>query len=209
MQIYRRLYRAFGGQHWWPADSPFEVMVGAILTQNTSWRNVERAIANLRKRGLLSPQALEECDPGILRVLIRPAGYYNIKVRRLKNFVRWFCENYRGEVDRMRQQPLEVLRAQLLSVQGVGKETADSILLYALEKPIFVVDAYTHRVLERHELVDSEADYDMIQEMFHNALRSDVGLYKEYHALLVRVGKEFCRPRARCEGCPLEGWVQW
>jgi endonuclease-3 related protein len=202
-KIYDALLSAFGPQHWWPGDTPFEIMVGAVLTQNTNWGNVERAIVQLKKDGLLTPEAMRRVPVGGLAKAIRSAGYFNVKARRLKNLVGFMFERYGGDIGRMKRQPLEVLRPQLLSVNGVGPETADSILLYALDKPVFVVDAYTRRFLRRHNLIDEKIDYHGIQKMFTEALPSDVELFNEYHALIVRLGKDVCRPSARCETCPL------
>jgi len=204
MEIYRRLYGRFGPQGWWPADGPFEVIVGAILTQNTAWRNVERAIENLKGEGLLDPWALLKVDEEELAALIRPAGYYNVKSKRLKAFIRYFCEKYQGDLGKMFGRPLPQLREELLKVGGIGPETADSILLYAGGRPVFVVDAYTRRVLGRHRIIGEGATYQEVQELFMENLPQDVELFKEYHALFVRLGKTYCRPKPLCEGCPLE-----
>ena len=204
MEIYRQLSKAYGPQHWWPGETPFEVMVGAVLTQNTNWTNVEKAIDNLRRRELLNPGAIHDLAAEELAGIIRPAGYFRVKARRLKNLMDWLFENFDGDVERMFATSLRELRAMLLSVNGVGRETADSILLYAGNMPTFVVDTYTYRVLIRHRLIDTEADYERMKELFEESLDEDAGLYNEFHALLVRVGKERCRPKARCEGCPLE-----
>ena len=212
-QIYETLYRAFGPQHWWPGDSPFEVMVGAILTQNTNWANVEKAIANLKGADLLDParlyQACENSPPpkgegqgeGVLS-LIRPAGYFNIKAKRLRNFLKFFIDEFGGDVTLMKKAPLETLRPMLLGVNGIGPETADSILLYALDKPIFVCDAYTYRIFTRHGIAGEDADYHQLQSIFMDNLPNDPKLFNEYHALIVRLGKDLCRPKPRCEGCP-------
>jgi len=202
-QIYQLLFECFGPQHWWPGQSQFEIIVGAILTQNTNWGNVEKAIANLKDDGNLSPQKILDLDTEQLAQLIRPAGYYNIKAKRLKNFIHWFFDNYQGKLSKMENVSTAQLREELLSVSGIGAETADSILLYALERGVFVVDAYTARVAVRHQLIEPEADYDGLQYLFSSNLEEDVQFFNEYHALLVRVGKEFCRPKARCENCPL------
>ena len=207
-EIYSKLLSAFGPQHWWPGETPFEVMVGAILTQNTNWGNVEKAIANLKRRGVLGPHALHLLSHEELAALIRPAGYFNIKAKRLRNFLDYFIETYGGDVTRMRAQSLETLREELLAVKGIGPETADSILLYALDKPSFVIDAYTHRILARHFLITEEADYHEMQELMKASLQQDTALYNEYHALLVRVGKEFCKTKPQCEKCPLNG-MNW
>lgn len=199
-----RLLAHFGPQSWWPGGSRFEIIVGAVLVQNTSWKNVERAIANLRDAGVLAPTALAKLATEELEELIRPAGYYRVKTRRLRNLVAWLLERFGGSLDRMFATPLDQLRQQLLAVSGIGPETADSILLYAGDLPTFVVDAYTHRVLARHGWIDPEADYYQIKELCEENLPADARLFNEYHALLVQVGKEFCRKTPCCEGCPLE-----
>jgi endonuclease-3 related protein len=198
------MHRAYGPQHWWPAKTPTEVIIGAILTQNTAWRNVERAIDNLRSAGLLDWRKLHRLDPGRLAELVRPAGTYKVKARRLKAFVDWLHQRYQGNLDRLFAAPLHALREELLSVSGIGPETADAILLYAGNLPTFVVDAYTARILYRHRLIDEPAEYDEIKDLFESNLPAEVKLFNEYHALLVQVGKRHCRPRARCPGCPLE-----
>lgn len=205
LEIFDRLYRCYGPQGWWPAETPFEVFVGAILTQNTAWKNVEKAIRNLKDKGLLDPHALFKVDLEKLQELLKPAGYYRIKAQRLKGAVRFLVEAFSGDMAKMAEVPLEELRPRLLQVKGIGPETADSILLYACHKPIFVVDAYTRRILGRHGIVDPKIGYHPLQALFMEQLPQDVELYKEYHALLVKLGKTQCRPRARCEGCPLEG----
>lgn len=212
-EIYALLFARFGPQHWWPGDTPFEVIIGAILTQNTNWSNVEKAIVNLKNQRLLTPAKLHAIDTKKLASLIRPAGYFNIKAGRLKNFLNWFFENYSCKLKNLEGVPTPDLRQQLLSVKGVGPETADSILLYALNRPVFVVDAYTARICSRHYLIEEDADpsvvssgpnrYHHIQQLFESNLPSDVQLFNEYHALLVRLGKEFCRPAPKCESCPL------
>ena len=204
IEIYQLLYDAFGPQHWWPGDTQFEIITGAILTQNTNWANVEKAIANLKSADLLSPEKLYHIDVSQLTELIRPAGYYNIKAKRLKNLINWLFENYDGKLSNLEDLDTEQLRAELLSVKGVGRETADSILLYALDRPVFVVDAYTARVAFRHGLIEPDADYEQLRELFQSNLPQDAKLFNEYHALLVKVGKEFCRPKAKCQNCPLE-----
>ena len=203
-EIYRLLYDEFGPQQWWPGESRFEIITGAILTQNTNWANVEKAINNLKAADCLIPEKLHLLDPAQLAQLIRPAGYFNIKAKRLKNFLSWLFDNYNGDLTDLESIDTGRLREELLTIKGVGRETADSILLYAFDKPIFVVDAYTARVVFRHELISPEADYEQLKELFESSLPADTTLFNEYHALLVRVGKEFCRPKARCPGCPLE-----
>lgn len=207
-EIYDKMLARFGPQRWWPGETPFEVMVGAILTQNTNWGNVEKAIGNLKRQGVLDPHALRRLAPESLAELIRPAGYFNVKAQRLRNFLDYFVAHYGGDVDRMRERSLPALREELLAVKGIGRETADSILLYALEKPVFVIDAYTHRVLSRHFLITEDADYDEMQQLMMSSFPGDVPHYNEYHALLVRIGKDFCKPKPQCERCPLNG-VNW
>jgi endonuclease-3 related protein len=203
--LYRRLDRFYGDQHWWPGETPFEVAVGAILTQNTAWVNVERAIANLKAADALTPDALRRLPADRLAALIRPSGYYNVKARRLRSFLKFLWDEYGGDVAAMAATPVETLREKLLTVGGIGPETADSIVLYACGLPTFVVDAYTRRVLLRHGLADEDAGYDDLKELFEANLPADVPTYNQYHALFVRVGKERCRPREpRCDGCPLE-----
>ena len=205
-EVYSRMYDHLGPQHWWPGETPFEVMVGAILTQNTSWKNVERAIDNLRGAGLLTFERLADLPTGLLAEYIRPAGYYNIKAGRLRNLLQYISDHHQGDLDAFLGQDLAELRPQLLSVKGVGPETADSILLYAANLPIFVVDAYTHRILGRHGLIDEDADYHRIQELFMDHLESDAQLYNEYHALLVRIGNQYCKKtNPDCANCPLQG----
>jgi len=203
--IYHRLFSAYGPQHWWPAESRFEVILGAILTQNTNWKNVEQAIANLREAGLLKYKNLREASPGGIAELIRPSGYFNIKTKRLLSFCRFLQEEHHGSLTKIFQMQTEELRKQLLSVKGIGPETADSILLYAAERPVFVVDAYTHRILHRHGLCGETSSYEEIQALFMDHLEEDVRMFNEYHALLVRVGKLHCTPTPRCTGCPLDG----
>jgi endonuclease-3 related protein len=202
--FYRKAKSYFGPQHWWPGDGPFEIMVGAILTQNTNWLNVEKAINNLKDNNLLSPKRLFKLTDAKLAGLIRPAGYYNLKARRLKNFLNFFIGRYQGSVKKISKSKTDSLRKELLGVNGIGPETADSILLYALNKPVFVVDAYTKRILLRHKLVKEEAAYEEIQDLFRQSLKRDVKLFNEYHALLVRIGKEFCsKNKPKCLCCPL------
>ncbi len=201
--LYEKLYAFFGPQYWWPGDTPFEITVGAILTQNTNWANVEKAIDNLKVHHVLNSRALHKLPLQTLAALVRPSGYYNIKAKRLKAFIDFLVSGYGGSMARMKKGTTEKLRSELLAVNGIGQETADSILLYALEKPVFVVDAYTRRVLSRHDIIDANARYDEYQDFFHCELNQDVHLFNEYHALLVRVGKEYCRTRPRCEKCPL------
>ncbi|MBU0709460.1 MAG: endonuclease III domain-containing protein [Candidatus Omnitrophica bacterium] len=202
--LYQRLYSHFGPQDWWPADSPFEVIIGAILTQNTNWLNVERAINNLRENKSLSFSRLSKLPLKKLASLIRPAGYYNIKAKRLKDFLIFLSQSYRANLKKMSKEATYPLREKLLSVKGIGPETADSILLYALNKKTFVVDAYTKRILSRHGLIKQDATYDQVQNLFMRNLKNNVKLFNEYHALLVRLGKEYClKSKPKCKLCPL------
>ncbi len=203
-EIYQLLFNRFGPQHWWPGESQLEIMVGAILTQNTNWTNVEKAIANLKSAQLLDADKLHHLGTDELAQLIRPAGYFNVKAKRLKNFLNWLFDNYNGNIEGLETVDTNTLRGELLSVKGIGPETADSILLYALEREVFVIDTYTARVTVRHGLIEPDADYSQLQDLFESNLTDDKQLFNEYHALLVRVGKEFCKPKARCSGCPLE-----
>jgi endonuclease-3 related protein len=204
MQVYEHLLARFGPQHWWPGDSPFEIMIGAVLVQNTAWRNVERAIANLRDAGVMQPRAMYALPPAELAELIRPAGYYQVKSRRLRNLLKFVIDEYDGSLDAMFRTGIATLRDQLLAIHGIGPETADAILLYAGGLPTFVVDTYTHRVLARHGWIEYDAGYRAIKDYFESGLPADRALYNEYHALLVRVGKDFChRTQPNCTGCPL------
>ena len=208
MEVYRRLFDAFGPQHWWPGESPFEVMIGAVLTQNTNWQNVERAIGNLREADLLNPHALYALPQEELEELIRPAGYFRIKARRLRNLLKFLVERYDGSLDAMFATGLSTLREELLGINGIGPETADSILLYAGRLPSFVVDTYTHRIFARHGWIDFDTDYHAIQDHFHSNLPDDVALYNEYHALIVHLGKHYCRKtNPKCDECPLNEFL--
>ena len=207
LDLYDRLYRFFGPLHWWPGESPFEVIVGAILTQNTAWRNVEKAIANLKAGRLLSPRRLRQLAVEDLAEYIRPAGYYNIKAKRLRHFLDFLFEQGRGDLAYLSTGSLDSRRHELLQVNGIGPETADSILLYAAHRPTFVVDAYTKRVLSRHQLLAEDAAYDEIRDFFMDVLDPEVPLFNEFHALLVHLGKGFCKRRnPRCEACPARRW---
>jgi len=202
-KIYHVLFQAFGPQYWWPAKSKFEVIVGAILTQNTNWKNVEKALNNLKKAKVLSPQALYKLPSDQLAALIKPAGYFNVKAKRLKNFINFLVEEFHGDLISMGKLSCEDLREKLLQINGIGPETADSILLYALDKPIFVVDAYTRRFLYRHNMIDAQATYQDVQNLFMQNLQGEPQLFNEYHALIVRLGKEYCKPHPQCAKCPL------
>ncbi|MCX5716070.1 MAG: endonuclease III domain-containing protein, partial [Candidatus Omnitrophica bacterium] len=182
LKTYRGLYAFFGPQKWWPADTPFEVIVGAILTQNTAWSNVEKAIKNLKACRLVSPKALSHANHSKIAKLIRPSGYYNIKIRRLKNFLAFLNGDFGGSVSRMSKAEPMALRKALLGINGIGPETADSILLYALNKPFFVIDTYTRRIFLRHKLIKKDASYDELQRFFMSNLPNSAKLYNEYHA---------------------------
>jgi endonuclease-3 related protein len=204
IEIYNALYAHYGPQNWWPGDSAFEMMVGAVLTQNTNWGNVEKAIANLKRAGALSAAALHIMPEDRLAELIRPSGYFNIKAKRLKAFIEYFMDSYGGSVARMKKAGCDALREEFLSVKGIGPETADSILLYALGCPTFVVDAYTKRIFSRHGFFPETADYNEVRKFFMDRLPVDVKLYNEYHALVVRLGKDRCMKKAgRCDLCLL------
>ena len=203
-EIYQLLFDRFGPQYWWPGQTQFEIITGAILAQNTNWANVERAIDNLKSAHLLTPERLHNIDVSKLAEFIRPAGYYNIKAKRLKNFLTWLFNNYSGRLENLQNLGTDRLRTELLAVKGIGRETADSILLYAFNREIFVVDTYTARIAFRHRLIEPDADYEQLRELFQANLPQDSKLFNEYHALLVRLGKEFCRPKPICADCPLE-----
>ncbi|HID75833.1 MAG TPA: endonuclease III domain-containing protein [Planctomycetaceae bacterium] len=204
IEVYNRLFAAYGPQQWWPGDGPFEVLVGAVLTQNTSWKNVEKAIRNLKEADLLDPHRLYGVPVEELEELIRPAGYFRQKARRLHDVLEYLIDQHAGALEAMFSTPMADLRDQLLAIRGIGPETADSILLYAGNLPSFVVDTYTHRVLARHGWVDFQVDYYELKDFMESQLPQDVKLYNEYHALLVRVGKLHCGKQPRCAGCPLE-----
>jgi endonuclease-3 related protein len=207
-QYYDALFQAHGQQHWWPGRTRFEVIVGAILTQNTSWTNVERAIRALKREKLLSIEAMERLNEERLAELVRSSGYFRQKARKLKELVGFVRERYRGSLDRMFATATEELRRELLEVHGIGPETADSILLYAGGHAVFVVDAYTRRILERHGLASGKETYEAIRELFERNLPADVELFNEYHALIVHTGKNSCGKReAKCEGCALRKFL--
>ncbi|MBI5328900.1 MAG: endonuclease III domain-containing protein [Deltaproteobacteria bacterium] len=218
-KIYKKLFTAFGPQSWWPGETQFEIVVGAILTQNTAWTNVEKAIHNLKKARLLSPKRMHDLSHAELARYIRPAGYFNIKAKRLKHFLNYLFDSYGGSLNKMfygASRPcrrrkhgntvasIHKLRRELLEVNGIGPETADSILLYAGNHPMFVVDAYTKRIFSRHRLIQADEDYHDLQELFMKNIPHDVNIFNEYHALIVRIGKDFCRNRKPlCSRCPL------
>ncbi len=202
-RTYRKLWEEYGPQHWWPAREPFEVIVGAILTQSTAWTNVEKAIDNLRNAGKLTPDALRSLSVPELAELIHSCGYYNVKARRLKSFVEWFGQEYDDNLDKLFKGDFDHLRTQLLAVYGIGEETTDSILLYAGNKPAFVIDAYTRRIVDRMGLSPDGNSYAAYKALFMNNLPPDAQLFNEYHALIVRLGKEVCRTQPRCRLCCL------
>ena len=202
LKIFHRLNECYGQQHWWPADSPFEVMVGAILTQNTSWNNVEKAIDNLKSANALNVQTMLNIHEKKLAKIIRPSGYFNIKSKRLKNFVIWFDEE--GRFNSLNKLDDNILRERLLDVNGIGPETADDILLYAFDRPIFVIDTYTRRLLKSMNLIDGAEPYETLRSLFESSLAADVDLFKEYHALIVRHAKEKCTQQDTCHHCLVE-----
>jgi endonuclease III related protein len=203
LYTYSLLYKSYGAQYWWPARSPFEVAVGAILTQNTNWSNVEKAIVNLKKKKLLTSGMLYKTNTRSIAEAIRPSGYYNIKAQRLKRFVDFLHEKYKGDISLMKPSRRDMLRKELLDVNGIGPETADSILLYALKKPVFVVDAYTRRIAECLGLAARGDDYSYIQAVFMKNLPGSVEIFNEYHALIVRHAKDVCRRKPACARCIL------
>ncbi|HBO84515.1 MAG: endonuclease [Deltaproteobacteria bacterium GWC2_42_11] len=203
-KTYKKLFKAFSRQYWWPGRTQFEIIVGAILTQNTAWTNVEKAIKNLKKAKVLYPRKMHDLSERELAKLIRPAGYFNIKAKRLKHFLNYLFDKYSGRLDKLFKKRTDKLRRELLLVNGVGMETADSILLYAGSHPIFVVDTYTKRILSRHMIISEDANYDEIQDIFMKNLPHDVKIFNEYHALFVKLGKDFCRNRKPlCSKCPM------
>ena len=198
------LYARFGPRHWWPGDTKIEIILGAILTQNTAWANVEKAIKNIKRAKVLSVSRLSGVSEKKLARLIRPSGYYNIKANRIKNFLRFLNTRYSGSIDKMFGSRLYKLREALLAVKGIGQETADSILLYAGNKPVFVVDAYTKRVFSRHGFINEDADYEEAQSLFMDNLGKDKGLFNEFHALIVELGKSVCKSKKPlCSMCPI------
>lgn len=200
-RVYRRMHTAYGPQYWWPGDSAFEIMVGAVLTQNTAWTNVEKAIANLKKAKALAPAVIVKARHRQLAAWLRPSGYFNIKAKRLKAMCRWLVEQ--GGVRRLARWRTDDLRAALLAVHGIGPETADDIVLYAFHRPVFVIDAYTRRIFARLKLIEGDESYETLRHFIEKALEPDVRLFNEYHALIVRHGKDVCKKRPRCAGCCL------
>lgn len=202
--LHRILFTHYGPSGWWPGETPFEVMVGAVLTQNTAWTNVEKAIANLKKASLMDVWSIDLARPEDLAVHLRPSGYFNIKAQRLKNLVHMIASRFAGDLGMLFSLDTHTMRSALLSVNGIGMETADSICCYAAEKTIFVVDAYTRRILSRHGIISERADYDHIRALFEAGLPQDLAVYRDLHAHLVFIGKDYCRPRTpACDSCPL------
>ena len=208
LDMYHAMLEALGDSHWWPGKTPFEIAVGAILTQNTNWSNVEKAINNLKSAHVLSPKSMHSLSLSELAELIRPAGYYNIKSRRLCNFLQFLKVEVDYDLLALKEYSLEDIRPMMLEVNGIGPETADAILLYALEFPIFVVDTYTARMMFRHGFAFEGIDYHELQSLFMDALPQNVAMYNEYHALIVRVGKEWCKKKqGLCDTCPLQPFL--
>ena len=205
LDIYHRLMAHYGPQHWWPAQEPFEIIVGAILTQSAAWSNVEKAINNLKSAKALSSKALRQIPFSELTVLVHPCGYYNAKAQKLKSFAHWLGGYYNDDLNKLFAADTDLLRQQLLSISGVGQETADSIILYAAGKPIFVIDAYTRRIVSRLGLAPTGDSCTAYQTLFMRNLPADVELFNEYHALLVCLAKDVCRKRPLCKQCCLSG----
>jgi len=207
LNIYQKLLEYFGHQHWWPTiddkNPKFEIMIGAILTQQTTWKNVEKALRNLRDANLIDPKKLYNLSINDLENLIKSCGFYKVKTKRLRNFLKYFVENFDSNVNKMFSKSLEELRKDLLSINGIGRETCDSILLYAGEKPVFVVDAYTFRLCKRYPIINTK-NYEEVREFFEKNLPRDVNLFKEFHALIVELGKNFCKTKPLCDDCPLK-----
>ena len=202
LKIYRSLHQAYGDQGWWPGDSAFEIMVGAILTQNTNWKNVEKALINLIDRKALDPQSIIDTPPDQLALWLRPSGYFNIKAKRLQNFCRWYLDQ--GEICTLQSIDSVILRNQLLEISGIGQETADSMLLYAFKRPVFVIDQYTRRLFQRLGIIVGDESYEELRLMVEQELQPDVALFNEFHALIVAHGKEHCRKKPLCNSCVLQ-----
>jgi len=198
------MLRHFGPTGWWPGETPFEIAVGAILTQNTAWTNVEKAIANLKAANLLRPRAILDTPLPALERALQPSGYFRVKARRLRSFCEHLQTRYGGSMKRMARRPRAELREELLEIHGIGPETADDILLYACGHPVFVVDAYTRRILSRHGHIASSIGYEPLRQVFESTLPRDITMFREYHGLIVYTGKDFCRSHPRCDGCPLQ-----
>ena len=201
--IFDRLQKHFGMTHWWPGDSPFEIALGAILTQNTAWTNVEKALDNVKAKDWLSPQALIEAPQEEVEQALRPSGYFRQKTERVRLFCNHLLEHYDGSLEKMAKRPLPELRQELLSLKGIGPETADDILLYACDKEVFVIDAYTRRIFSRCGLVPETIAYHPLQTLVERYFKKDLQDYQEFHGLIVWTAKDFCRKKPQCEGCPL------
>jgi endonuclease-3 related protein len=204
--MFHLLLSRFGPQDWWPGETALEMMIGAVLTQNTNWKNVEKALKHLKDQHLLSLNGIHSLSLAELAQKIRPAGYYNVKAKRLKNLIEFVFDRYDGDLHGLLREETGILREGLLSVKGIGPETADCILLYAAGRPIFVIDTYTHRILSRHSMIDDQATYDELQTLFMDHLPDDPDLFNEFHALIVRTGKDYCRKKPLCNDCPLNAW---
>jgi endonuclease-3 related protein len=203
LEIYDALRNTFGHRNWWPAEGPFEVIVGAILTQNVSWNNASKAIGNLKVAGMLDPVALYKSSPGDIAPLIKPSRFYNVKAMKIKNFIDFFFKEYGGDLLAMSKEDPATLRKKLLAVKGLGKETADAIMLYACQMPVFVVDAYTKRILLRRGLLEGDPSYDEVQRYFMENLPKDEALFNDFHAQLDHLGNSVCKSTPRCEACPI------
>lgn len=206
--MFDRMAAHYGPTHWWPGDTPFEVAIGAILTQNTAWTNVEKAIANLKAARLLAPRALCDAPLETVEEALRPSGYFRQKALRVRLFAQHLLDRYGGSMARLARRPADALRAELLALHGIGPETADDILLYACGRPVFVVDAYTRRILGRHGVAPHNIGYEPLRALFEDNLPPDTPMFKEFHGLIVWTGKDFCRTRPRCGGCPLASMLK-
>jgi endonuclease III related protein len=204
LTIFNVLLESFGKRNWWPGETDLEIIVGAVLTQNTSWKNVEKAIDNLKQHNVLDIETLYKMDRETLALIIKPSGFYNIKSNRLKNIINVIYNDYSANILNLNNINMWTIREKLLEINGIGRETADSIILYALKKPIFVVDVYTKRFLRNHRLYDEENDYDTVQRFFMNNLPNDTYLFNEFHALIVYLCQSFCKKVPLCNSCPLE-----
>ncbi|MCF8008920.1 MAG: endonuclease III domain-containing protein [Halanaerobiales bacterium] len=206
--IYEKLHKRFKKQNWWPADSKLEIIIGAILTQAVNWSNVEKAIDNLKEKNLLNLKSLDQIELTKLAQHIKPSGYYNMKAKKIKQFVKYLKENYNLDLNNIDkgERSVKVLKKELLKIYGIGPETADSILLYVYNKPVFVIDNYTKRMLTKTGFISKNTNYYKVQNMFHSNLKQDINLYKEFHALIVKLGKKYClKTTAICEKCPIVG----
>lgn len=209
LKKYHQKMRTYLGplDRWWPGETPFEIMLTAVLVQRTTWKNVEKAIHNLKTFRLLSPDKIQELDEETLQEAIKPAGNFRQKAARIKALVAWLVDRYQGDIEQAKQAPPARLRSELLDISGIGPETADVILLYVLDVPSFVVDSYTYRILSRHQLVGEETSYEEMQQLFHENVEREAGVYREYHAQLVEIGKKFCKTKAQCDQCPLKVYL--